>query len=72
MCNIAGYIGDRQAAPILVEMLRRQEWLDAGLGAGIATIHEGKIYHAKITGTAGARPDGDANLVRGIALWKDL
>ena len=51
MCNIAGYIGNRQAAPILIEMLRRQEWLDAGLGAGIATIHEGKIYHAKITGT---------------------
>lgn len=50
MCNIAGYIGNRQAAPILIEMLRRQEWLDGGLGTGIATIHEGKIYHAKVTG----------------------
>ncbi len=25
MCNVVGYVGGRQAAPILVEMLRRQE-----------------------------------------------
>lgn len=50
MCNIAGYIGDRPAAPILIEMLRRQQWLDGGLSTGIATIHEGKLYHAKVVG----------------------
>lgn len=50
MCNIAGYAGQRRAAPILVEMLRAQEGFDAGYYSGIATIHEGKIYHAKLTG----------------------
>ncbi len=50
MCNIAGYVGERAAAPILIEMLRAQEGFDAGYYSGIATIHEGKIYHAKITG----------------------
>lgn len=50
MCNIAGYIGDRQAAPILLEMLRRQELYDGDMSTGIATIHEGKLYSRKIVG----------------------
>ena len=50
MCNIAGYAGTRPAAPILLEMLRRQEGLCGGYYSGIATIHEGKIYYAKLTG----------------------
>ena len=50
MCNIAGYAGEKRAAPILIEMLRAQEGFDAGYYSGIATIHEGKIYHAKLTG----------------------
>lgn len=50
MCNIAGYVGSKQAAPILIEMLRRQETLDGGLSTGIATIHNGIIYHAKVIG----------------------
>lgn len=51
MCNIAGYIGTKQAAPILIEMMKKQEGLDAGFYTGIATIHEGKIYCAKTVGT---------------------
>ena len=50
MCNIAGYIGEKQAAPILLEMIKRQEGLDSGFYTGIATIHEGKIYYAKVIG----------------------
>jgi len=50
MCNIAGYVGTKQAAPILLEMLRKQEGLDSGFFTGIATIHEGKIYYAKVVG----------------------
>lgn len=50
MCNIAGYIGNKPAAPILIEMLRKQEWLDGGLSTGIATIHNGVLYHAKVIG----------------------
>lgn len=50
MCNIAGYVGTRTAAPILIDMMRKQEGLDAGFYTGIATIHEGKIYCAKVAG----------------------
>lgn len=50
MCNIAGYVGTKRAAPILIEMLKREEGLDGGFYTGIATIHEGKIYYAKLTG----------------------
>ena len=50
MCNIAGYAGHRQAAPILLEILRRQEPFDGNMSTGIATIHEGRLYYAKLTG----------------------
>lgn len=50
MCNIAGYTGTKPAAPILIEMMRRQEGLCGGYYSGIATVHEGKIYYAKLTG----------------------
>lgn len=50
MCNIAGYVGQRNAAPILLEMMRRQEGLCGGYYTGLATIHEGKLYYAKLTG----------------------
>ena len=51
MCNIAGYAGSRQAAPILLEMLRRQEWYDGNVSTGVVTIHEGKLHYRKIVGT---------------------
>ncbi len=50
MCNIAGYVGDRPAAPLLIEMMLREEGFGGGYFSGIATIHEGKIYYAKLTG----------------------
>ena len=50
MCNIAGYVGDKQAAPILIEMIKKQEGFAGGFYTGIATIHEGKIHYAKLTG----------------------
>ena len=50
MCNIAGYIGTHRAAPILIEMLRAQEGLNAGFYTGIATLHEGRIYYRKLVG----------------------
>lgn len=50
MCNIAGYAGTRPAAPILLEMLRIQEGMCGGYYSGIATVHQGKIYYAKLTG----------------------
>jgi len=50
MCVIAGYIGSRPAAPILIEMLRRQEGIGGGFFTGIATVHEGRLHYAKLTG----------------------
>ena len=44
MCNIAGYAGKCAAAPILIEMLRKEEGFDGGFYTGIATVHEGKIH----------------------------
>jgi len=50
MCNIAGYVGSKPAAPILIDMMRREEGWNAGYYTGIATIHEGKVYYAKLMG----------------------
>lgn len=50
MCNIAGYVGTQPAAPLLIDMMRRQEGFCGGYYSGIATLHEGKIYYAKLTG----------------------
>ncbi len=50
MCNIAGYTGSRRAAPILIEMLRRQEGLNGGFFTGIVTIAEDGLHYAKVLG----------------------
>lgn len=50
MCNISGYIGNKQVAPILVEMLKKQEGFCGGYYTGIITYHEGKLYTAKVVG----------------------
>ena len=51
MCNIAGYNGNRAAAPILIDMLRREAIYDGGFSTGIVTVHEGKFYWRKVIGT---------------------
>lgn len=50
MCVIAGYTGNKPAAPILIEMLQKMQYFDGGYATGIATIHEGKLYYAKAKG----------------------
>jgi len=50
MCNIAGYAGMAQAAPILIEMLRKQQYYDGGMCTGIATVYQGKILWRKVVG----------------------
>ncbi len=50
MCNLVGYAGNKPAAPILVEMLRKQEGFDGGMSTGIATVHEGRIHMRKVVG----------------------
>lgn len=50
MCNIAGYIGGKQAAPILIDMLKRQEGFCGGFYTGIVTFDNGKLYYTKVVG----------------------
>ena len=50
MCNIAGYVGTKPAAPILIDMLRREEGWDSGYYTGMVTLHDGKLHHTKKTG----------------------
>ena len=80
MCMIAGYAGNRRAAPILIEMMRRQQYIDGGRSTGIATIHEGKLYTAKINGnldrflreTDGVYGPGTAKAVKRFQQRNDL
>ena len=50
MCNIAGYAGTKQAAPILIDMLRKQQHFDGGVSCGIVTVHNGRLYYRKVIG----------------------
>lgn len=50
MCNLVGYAGNKPAAPILIDMLKKQEGFDGGMSTGIATVCDGKIYMRKVVG----------------------
>ncbi|MBQ1244643.1 MAG: hypothetical protein IIX94_02730 [Clostridia bacterium] len=50
MCNIAGYIGKKQAAPILLDMIGREEGFAAGYYTGL-TVHDGtRLVTEKVMG----------------------
>ncbi len=50
MCNIAGYVGTKPAAPILLDLIERQEGLAGGYYTGLATIHQGTLHYRKVVG----------------------
>ncbi len=50
MCNIAGYIGPRDAAPVLCEMMRRESGFNGGYYTGIVTGCGSKLFTAKLLG----------------------
>lgn len=61
MCVLAAYLGDRPAAPVLLEMLEREEGLGGGYYTGVATVHEGRLHYAKLVGdVARLRAESDA------------
>ncbi|MCY4259500.1 MAG: glutamine--fructose-6-phosphate transaminase (isomerizing) [Rhodobacteraceae bacterium] len=49
MCGIVGYLGHNEAAPILVEALRRLEYRGYD-SAGIATVHNGTMHRRRAVG----------------------
>ena len=50
MCNIAGYVGTRPAAPILCDMMERESGFFGGYYTGIATVSGGKLHWDKVLG----------------------
>ena len=50
MCHIAGYAGTKPAAPLLLDMIKRQEYYDGNVCTGIATLYNGRIYYRKVVG----------------------
>lgn len=66
MCNTAAYVGTQTAAPILLEMIQKQEGIGGGHYTGLATIHEGKLHYRKVVGdSAHLRATTDAEALPG-------
>jgi len=50
MCQLAAYVGGRDAAPILLESLRLQEGYLGAHATGMTTVHGGRIHLVKDNG----------------------
>ena len=66
MCVIAGYVGSRLAAPVLLEMLDREEGLAGGFYAGLTAVEAGSLHWRKVVGTvADLRKEPEADSLPG-------
>ena len=50
MCNIAAYVGRFEAAPILIEMMRKEQGFSGGYYTGLVTLKNGKLGYEKLMG----------------------
>ncbi len=50
MCTFACYLGEKKAAPVLLDMSMKQEGIWSGYYTGLATLAEGKFHWNKIVG----------------------
>ena len=50
MCNIAGYVGRLDAAPILIKMIKAQEGLNGGFYSGLAVHDSSAVCYRKTRG----------------------
>lgn len=67
MCVLAGYIGNKPAAPILLDLLEKQEGLAGGYYTGIATLSDGQLHYRKVVGDVAAlRRETDAESLAGV------
>lgn len=53
MCVWSAYAGKKQAAPLMLDALKKTEGFWAGFYTGMATCHEGKIFFEKCAGHTG-------------------
>lgn len=66
MCVIAGYAGLRLAAPVVMEMIERQEGLAGGYYAGMAVVEPDSLHWRKVVGLmADLREKTDAEALPG-------
>lgn len=54
MCVLAAYLGTKPAAPILLEMLEKEEGLAGGYYTGLATLADGRLHYEKVVGDVAA------------------
>ena len=66
MCNIAGYVGENEATPILLEMIKKQEGLNGGFFTGLATHNGDSLCYRKVQGElATLLKETDADRLKG-------
>ncbi|HEX6988124.1 MAG TPA: glutamine--fructose-6-phosphate transaminase (isomerizing), partial [Bacillota bacterium] len=75
MCGIVGYVGDRQALPVLVDGLRRLEYRGYD-SAGVAVLHDGTVEVRRAVGRLdnlvdrlAREPVGDGRVGIGHTRW---